>query len=683
MQLEARTLEPALDAVRRRLAVLQTARAVTIAALAATGLAAIVRTTGGSLASALAVVLATTAGIACGSVLLRSEPRSRGAAARAIERVRPECRNVVITAEELLRHPDRAQPWMRTRVQTDAAAHVHAVSSSRAVPLVRSVAAAAAALAVAIAATTTVPQRVVGRARATLSRVGGPDAAATDAGRLTVVLQPPAYAGSAVETLTDPERVTAVEGTRARLTIGGGGTWRVRFMEDVLSVRQDAGATTAELVLRQTGYLAIESPREGNGARRLIPIVVTPDRAPAIRIETPGRDLLLPAARPVAVTALATDDFGLSTVSLRYTKVSGSGEQFEFVEGELPIAVAREDGRTWRARGRFPLAALGLEPGDSLVYRVTAQDARGSGGFASSDTFFIEIAGPGTVALEGFEMPPDRERHALSQQMIVLKIERLRARERALEASAVREQAAAIAAEQRSVRANFIFLMGGHVEDEEEEAEHSNEIQEGRLENTARREVSRAVGHMTYAEQALSAIDTAVALREARAAVEALQRAFGRNRYLLRTLPVRSQVDPSRRLSGKLEEAGDWQRSVVQAPMDRERAATRELLSALIGLADRLRDPRTAVSASGELTALAEQALRAGPGDARWQQIAERVIRLRDATAAGAEAGVIDRRLREALDPIVSRARESAASVTDDASRPSRLRSAWTEERHR
>ena len=35
------------------------------------------------------------------------------------------------------------------------------------------------------------------------------------------------------------------------------------------------------------------------------------------------------------------------------------------------------------------------------------------------------------------------------------------------------EQTGAIAAEQRAVRGNFVFLMGGHVEDEEEEAEQS------------------------------------------------------------------------------------------------------------------------------------------------------------------------------------------------------------------
>ncbi len=142
------------------------------------------------------------------------------------------------------------------------------------------------------------------------------------------------------------------------------------------------------------------------------------------------------------------------------------------------------------------------------------------------------MAGPGQVALAGFELPPDRERYALSQQMIVLKLERLRAREKTLDRATLEQEVGNISAEQRAVRANFVFLMGGHVEDEEAEAEHSHEIQEGRLENTARREIVDAIQHMGKVEVGLAAINTTAALPPARAAVEALQRAFGRNRYI-------------------------------------------------------------------------------------------------------------------------------------------------------
>ena len=161
------------------------------------------------------------------------------------------------------------------------------------------------------------------------------------------------------------------------------------------------------------------------------------------------------------------------------------------------MTIARESGRAWKARTDLALAKLGLTPGDAMIYRIVGRDERpGDAGLASSETFFIEVAGPGQVALAGFELPPDRERYALSQQMIVLKLERLRARERALDRATLEREVGNIAAEQRAVRANFVFLMGGQVEDEEAEAEHSHEIQEGRLENTARREIVDAIQHM-------------------------------------------------------------------------------------------------------------------------------------------------------------------------------------------
>ena len=244
--------------------------------------------------------------------------------------------------------------------------------------------------------------------------------------------------------------------------------------------------------LVKSGYLAVE-PRGGDATalRRLLPVTVIPDRAPTIRVEAPGKDLLLPDAKPViALAAGATDDFGLQSLELRYTKVSGSGEQFEFKEGTLPLAIARSSPREWKATAELALSRIGLEPGDAMIYRVVGRDERpGDAGAASSETFFIEVAGPGQVALAGFELPPDRERYALSQQMIVLKLERLRAREKGLDRSVLEQEVGNLAAEQRAVRANFVFLMGGQIEDEEAEAEHSHEIQEGRLENTARREI--------------------------------------------------------------------------------------------------------------------------------------------------------------------------------------------------
>jgi hypothetical protein len=292
---------------------------------------------------------------------------------------------------------------------------------------------------------------------------------------------------------------------------------------------------------------------------------------------------------------------------------------------------------------------LKLGPGDSLVYRAVARDARpGDAGTASSDTYFIEVAGPGQVPLEGVEMPPELERYAMSQQMIVLKLERLRAREPKMTREAVTEEAASLAAEQRTVRANFIFLLGGHVEDEFEEAEQSHEIQEGRLENSARRDINAAISQMTRAEQGLTAVNTAAALPPAREAVESLQRAFGRSRYLLRSLAVRSRLDPSRRLTGDLEGAGDWRRAVGEPPA-RAGEAARRLANDLLAMSVTLRDggrpdPK-------RLATLAESALAIDPASPFWNDIAQDLLGVEAAASLGPIVARVSREASRGLVP--------------------------------
>ena len=143
--------------------------------------------------------------------------------------------------------------------------------------------------------------------------------------------------------------------------------------------------------------------------------------------------------------------------------------------------------------------------------------------------------------------------------------------------------------------------MGGHVEDEEAEAEHSHEIQEGRLENTARREIIDAIQHMGRVEVGLAAVNTGAALPPARAAVEALQRAFGTNRYFLRTLartkPRRPVTPPDGRA---IQDASDWRRELYPPAADPAVDAARTtLLAQLLELTPGISRRCTATASAG------------------------------------------------------------------------------------
>ena len=612
-------------------------------------------------------------------VVMRHRFRTLRDAALSVERAAPSCRNVVITAVELLNHPERAVDWVRGRVFADAARQLAAIRTNSVVPLARPLAGgvasvAAAALLIAIQSTGVASVGVHG------SSARPPPAGAGLTMR--VHLQPPSYTGLSATTVNDPQRLDVLEGTRARFTFDGSITGLgVRFGDRAIESREEQGRRTADVLLVESGYVAVD----GGGRTTLIPVTVTADRTPEIRIDRPGRDLILPASTAaIDVVASASDDLALESMSLHYTKISGSGEQFEFVEGELPIEISRKTSQAWYARGRISLRALNLEPGHSIVYRVTARDRRpGGAGTGSSETFFIEVAGPGQVAIEGLEMPPEQDRYALSQQMIVLRIQRLRGGEARLTHQALLDEAGAIAAEQRAVRANFVFLMGGHVEDEEEEAEQEHEIQEGRLQNTARQEISRAVRHMSATEEGLVAANTTVSLAQARLAVEALQRALGRNRYILRTLGVRSRIDPSRRLSGDLGDAQGMDRALTPASESPRGRAARTLLAAVVSVAHTIEANRRVPVITTGLTRAVEQALAIDPDDGQWQRIVRAMLAFRDAAARG-EDPLSDERHRAAIRGLANVARDetlrpSAAAIpaTD------RLRSSWTEERSR
>jgi hypothetical protein len=630
--------------------------------------------------TAIAALAIAAAGVA--GVLWRRRSRwTLGAAAERVERQYPSSRNLIVTAEELLTRPAHVQPWMRTRVLDAADAFAHGVRPAAVAPLRRiGTLSVVAVVAAGVVVVTGVPERLAARVRDSRRKPAGAsaDARRTALPTLAVTVRPPAYTGESERVFANPDRLTIVQGSEVRLSLSGAGQWRVRYGTQTVPVQSDGTQARAKLIPTESGYFALESSTSSDG-RRLLPVTIEPDRAPIIKIDRPGKDLLLPDARgTIAVRAIASDDYGLRALDLRYTKVSGTGEQFEFVEGSLPLEVDRNSGRAWNAHGVFSLTALRLEPGDSLVYRAVAHDARpGDTGMAASDTYFIEVVGPGQVALPGFELPPDQQRYALSQQMIVLKLQRLRAKEPSLSREALEQETGAIAAEQRAVRANFIFLLGGHVEDEEEEAEQSSEIQEGRLRNNARREIEGAIKFMGETEQALIAVSPARALPPAKAAVDALQRAFGRNRYFVRTLAARSRIDPSRRLHGELDTASDWTRQLPATEPDERIRAARAILARLF---DTLGRDRSLASSDATVAALAEEALAVDPTSPEWQEISTHLAALRAAVAAQKPNDEIRRPLQAAVTALIAVSRKGAIADSEGVHGLESLRGAWAGE---
>ena len=416
------TVGAVFEAARRRALLRQVLQGVAAALLALAVLALIAQPS----RRALLIFAVSASALIAASLRLRRRSRTPRALAASLESRRPQLHNVVVTAEELLRHPERAPDGVRERVFADAAASLRSIRVGVLWPLGRLVAGVATAAGMAATAFALSQRGGTGSGVATQA----PGAAHADVA-IEVVLTPPPYTRRPIVSLQNPERVEAVEGTVARVTVANARDVRIRLGARPLAVTSVDERSVVETRLTDSGYLAVETSGS-DATTRLIVVTVVPDRTPVARIERPARDLLLPDARSsVEVTGSVADDIAVRALSLRYTRVSGSGEQFEFVEGELPLQIASDsDAAAGGPVGRFRAAAP--RPRAGRLARLSPHRARraprrcrhGRRRTRSS----LRSPGRATVPLEGFEMPPEQERYALSQQMIVVKMSGLRER---------------------------------------------------------------------------------------------------------------------------------------------------------------------------------------------------------------------------------------------------------------
>jgi len=610
---------------------------------------------------------------AVGACLAAWRWRRSGAAAvvRTIERSEPSSRNVFISAHELLAGALITSEPVRARVLADAAAVVRRVDratvASSAAAL-RAVAAAAVALAIAV-----MPPpwraRVTELASAARARVGGRSANVQPL-EMRAVIRPPAYTGLKEIALEDPDQLQATEGSTLVLA--------VESPTETVTVDHDGAATTLRKDgdrgftytsrLAKTGFIVVAAAE----ARRTIPVIVSPDALPSVKITAPARDLVYSSGDArIEFAAQAVDDFGLRSLRLRYTKVSGSGETFSFEDGEIPLALTRTTSREWSGRAARTLADLHLQDGDTLVYRGVATDARDEGGTGSSDAFFIELSRLGAAAGDAFTLPEEETRYALSQQMLIVKTERLQQRRRTLADGDFNEDALNLAVEQRMIRAEFVFMLGGEVENEEVEAAQSSELLEGRLQNRGQSDLRAATIAMSQAEKQLTAANLADALAAERAAVAALQRAFARGRYILRALATRGALDLTRRLTGVTTGAAGWRRSVPDAPANRRAALLADLLHGLSSLGG-----PGAREFAATARVLAEEALRIDPSSAALRSVATELQR----AAAGADTDGRTRAAAAAAKAATEEAIRAHADATWNATTPApRLAAAFAE----
>ena len=640
---EARGVREFLDRARRRAILLQALR---MAAGCVVVAAVLYMLFGLHVAPVVAVgITALLIGVAVAVGAIWSAPDRLGVAA-LIERRTPASRNLILTAAELSENRTTSTPAITMRILEEARRVTANVALSRVFPAGATVAIVCVAIAIAGAAGVAGPGGAESRAAA--QRPSG--AVATFRG-VVIDVAPPTYSGRAATQLHDPLRVEALAGSRLHV-IATADAARVTLetVTGEIPMRDEGGGQySADAVADADGYLALV-PRTADGTagtRHLIGLSVTPDATPKVRVTAPGKDILVPdGRRTLSIAVEADDDLALATLRLKYTRVSGSGENFSFTEGEVPLTVAQKSARAWTARGEWNVGALQLEPGDMLIYRGVATDHRPGAPPSESDSFIIEVAAPGAASGDGFAIDDREDRYALSQQMVIVKTERLIGRRGKMPAEDVLSETLDLAAEQRQVRAEFVFMMGGELADagvdlsslnEEVEAAGEEDLAAGRLANQGRLEILRAIRSMSRAASRLADGDAAAALPLEKEALNFLQRAFSKSRYILRTLGARERLDLSRRLTGVLAALGRDRRAAVEAPRNPRADALRTVLSEVAGLT--LDGPGDA----GRIGGLAQRVLQIDTASAQVREAASKLTTLeiavterRGSTATGA-----------------------------------------------
>ncbi len=644
MQPDVASLLAFLARVRRRLALRAAIDGAAVGAAVAIIFAIANWPSRGATVSAVAALAAAVVVGIVVAILVTANRRRQ--VATVIEGRVPASRNLIATAAELSTKEARGSvPELvfgraaRLVDQTDPAAIVPTLGAAV-------VAAAAFATWLLVAARSVLP---VPAALRGVSTAGASAEAGIQSVDVTVV--PPTYTGRAAQTLRDPSRVTVLGGSALSLVVRATGeivTMETLAPQDTLAKKGSAFA--GKLVADADGYIALQAHRgDRASARRLIGLTVLPDSLPHVRVVTPGRDERFPDShRTLSLTVEANDDIGLASLTMRYTKVSGSGERFTFVEGQVPLAVTKSGDRAWTARATWSLESLGLEPGDMVVYRAIAADRRPNGGSAESDSYIAEILAAGGVAAPGFAADVEEERYAVSQQMVIVKTERLIARRATMPPAEFADQSAQLAAEQRKVRAEFVFMLGGELADapdvaasmtdinEEEEAGRESDILAGYNANAGHVALIRGIRSMSRAAASLDTTDPTAALPHERAALDQLERAFSHSRILLRALASREKLDLSRRLTGSLTDAIGDSRPVAEPTQSSESVTLRRILSDVSALGDSATRPGDRVRVHGDsaLGALAERALRVDPSSPVLQEVSADLARAATAVSA-------------------------------------------------
>jgi hypothetical protein len=367
---------------------------------------------------------------------------------------------------------------------------------------------------------------------------------------VTAQVQPPAYAGLPAYEAALP-LVQGLRHSMVRLEVRTNAPrllWAEKGGAEKVLV-PEAGRATLSFPLERTVGLRLAV--DGEGPVVLLSLEAVKDEAPRVTLEAPEADRTV-TTRPgkLELAASAEDDVSVARLGFRWTLAQGLGEAMRFVNG-VPTGHSAVHGRKAEATASIEPQALGMKAGDTLVVWAEASDAntldgpgvgRSDARILRWDEALVEWNGPST----GTRLPPPTAQ--LSERELLARTERLL--RSGATGQARRTRSEALAEDQRQIRESFGFFLqlenstGTALDVDDAEVAESGDTK-------ARKLLAEAVSEMWTAEGELAVGYPRGALAPMRAAVKALDKAFGNERLALRALhPPDKPVDEARRLSG-------------------------------------------------------------------------------------------------------------------------------------
>ncbi|KRG68562.1 membrane protein [Stenotrophomonas terrae] len=283
---------------------------------------------------------------------------------------------------------------------------------------------------------------------------------------------PPAYSGQAASS-GDKLDARALQGSRLQ--------WRLQFAPQPqqawlqfhdgrrVALQRDGDYWRGTEVLQRAGLYRIHTLPAMGDAGRAYRLDVIVDRPPQVKVIEPTQALnqAAPRQRSWQLRFEATDDFGVnSTATLDITTAKGSGENISFLQRQLSLsgsgpATAR------RFAYSADLAALGLEPGDEVVARLSVRDNRSpQPQEARSASLILRLPSEQQVQASDLEGAIKKVMPAYfrSQRQIIIDAEALLKQSGSLDADTFTKRSDAIGVDQRILRLRYGQFLGEEAE---------------------------------------------------------------------------------------------------------------------------------------------------------------------------------------------------------------------------